>query len=144
MPETLKPGATSVRGRSIRARRQQVHKITENKLELMITVVNRTKSELFADIIQSFDVNMQFIALGEGTADAKMLNLLGLASSEKAIIFSVIRSDKASAALKKIEKTFNTVKNAKGIAYTVPMSSVIGVSVFGFLSNNRMTVKEDK
>lgn len=144
MPEILKPGALSLNGRSIRTRRQQVHKITENKLELMITVVNRSKSELFADIIQSFDVNMQFIALGEGTADAKMLNLLGLAGSEKAIIFSVIRSDNVNKALAKIEKTFKTVKNAKGIAYTVPMSSVIGVSVFGFLSNNRMTVKEEK
>ena len=87
---------------------------------------------------------MQFIALGEGTADAKMLNLLGLASSEKAVIFSVIRSDNAAKALAKIEKTFHSVKNAKGIAYTVPMSSLIGVSVFGFLSNNRMTVKEER
>ena len=85
---------------------------------------------------------MQFIALGEGTADATMLSLLGLAGSEKTVIFSVIRSDNVNKALAKIEKTFKTVKNAKGIAYTIPMSSVIGVSVFGFLSNNRMTVKE--
>ena len=138
MPKTLKPG------RAVRVRRRPTHKITENKLELLITVVNRSKAEFFADLIQSFDVNMQFVALGEGTADADMLNLLGLASSEKAIIFSVIRSDNVLKALAKIEKTFKTVKNGKGIAYTIPMSSVIGVSVFGFLSNNRMTVKEEK
>ncbi len=138
MPEILRKGK-----RILKARREP-HKITENKLEILITVVNRSKTEFFVDLIQSFDVNMQFIALGEGTADAKMLDLLGLASSEKSVIFSVIRSDNVAKALAKIEKTFNTVKNAKGIAYTVPMSSVIGVSVFGFLSNNRMTVKEEK
>lgn len=138
MPETLR------RGRRILTARREPHKITENKLEILITVVNRSKAEFFVDLIQSFDVNTQFIALGEGTADAKMLSLLGLASSEKAVIFSVIRSDNVSKALAKIERTFNTVKNAKGIAYTIPMSSVIGVSVFGFLSNNRMTVKEEK
>ena len=136
MPETLK------KGRRVLIPRRAPHKITENKLEILITIVNRSKTEFFVDLIQSFDVNMQFNALGEGTADARMLNLLGLASSEKSVIFSVIRSDNVSKALAKIEKTFNTVKNAKGIAYTVPMSSVIGVSVFGFLSNNRMTVKE--
>ncbi|MBQ2733231.1 MAG: hypothetical protein IJF74_03655 [Clostridia bacterium] len=138
MPETIK------KGRRLPATRRQPHRITENKLEILITIVNRSKTEFFVDLIHSFDVNMQFIALGEGTADAKMLNLLGLASSEKSVIFSVIRSDNADKALAKIEKTFKTVKNAKGIAYTVPMSSVIGVSVFGFLSNNRMTVKESK
>ena len=144
MPETIKKGPVTFRGQRSRVLRSPVHKITENKLEILITIVNRSKSEFFADLIQSFDVNLQFIALGEGTADAKMLDLLGLAGSEKAVIFSIIRSDNAEKALKKIEKTFNTVKNAKGIAYTVPMSSMIGVSVFGFLSNNRMTVKEDK
>lgn len=138
MPETIK------KGRRLLATRRQPQKITENKLEILITIVNRSKTEFFVDLIQSFDVNMQFIALGEGTADARMLNLLGLASSEKSVIFSVIRSDNVDKALAKIEKTFKTVKNAKGIAYTVPMSSVIGVSVFGFLSNNRMTVKEAK
>lgn len=143
MPETIKKGSAAFRGQRKRAPRT-VHKITENKLEILITIVNRTKAEFFVDLIQSFDVNMQFIALGEGTADAKMLNLLGLASSEKAVIFSVIRSDNADKALAKIEKTFRSVKNAKGIAYTVPMSSLIGVSVFGFLSNNRMTVKEER
>jgi len=39
---------------------------------------------------------------------------------------------------------FKTMKNGKGIAFTVPMTSVIGVSIYGFLSNNRMTVKEEE
>ena len=136
MPETFK------KGRRVLIPHRAPQKITENKLEILITIVNRSKTEFFLDLIQSFDVNMQFIALGEGTADATMLSLLGLAGSEKTVIFSVIRSDNVNKALAKIEKTFKTVKNAKGIAYTIPMSSVIGVSVFGFLSNNRMTVKE--
>ena len=31
---------------------------------------------------------------------------------------------------------FRTVKGGKGIAYTVPMTSVIGVAIYQFLSNN--------
>ncbi|MBR6742787.1 MAG: hypothetical protein IKM09_05015 [Clostridia bacterium] len=127
----------------VAARRVQKHSITENKLEVLITVVNRSKTEYFTDLIQSFDVNMQIALLAEGTADAKMLNYLGLAGSEKSVIISVIRSDRAADALAKIDKTFKTVKNASGIAFTVSMTSIIGVSVFGFLSNNRMTVKEE-
>ena len=40
------------------------------------------------------------------------------------------------AALAKLEEKFNTIKNGKGIAYTVPMTSTIGVAIYQFLSNN--------
>lgn len=123
---------------------EQKHNITQNKLELLITVVNRNKADFYVDLIQSFEVNMQTVAMGQGTADAAMLDYLGLAGSEKAVIFSVIREDKIPRALSLIEEKFNTIKGGKGIAWTVSLSSVIGVSIFGFLSNNRMTVKEEK
>lgn len=120
------------------------HNITQNKLELLITVVNRNKADFYVDLIQSFEVNMQTVAMGQGTADAAMLDYLGLAGSEKAVIFSVIREDQIPKALSLIQEKFNTIKGGKGIAWTVSLSSVIGVSIFGFLSNNRMTVKEEK
>ena len=34
-----------------------------------------------------------------------------------------------------LDEKFKTVKNGKGIAYTVPMSSTIGVLIYQFLSN---------
>ena len=43
-----------------------------------------------------------------------------------------------------LEDKFDTIKNGKGIAFTVPFSSVIGTLIYGFLSNNRMAVKETK
>ena len=68
--------------------------VTTNRLKLLITVVARNKAEYYVDLIQSFDVNMQMIALAEGTANAKMLGLLGLTDSEKAVIFGVIQESK--------------------------------------------------
>lgn len=119
------------------------NKINTNKLELLITVVNRPKTEFYADLIQSFDVNMQLILKAKGTATVEMLSLLGLEESKKSVIFSVIKQEKIKDALSVLEVKFNTIKNGKGIAYTVPMTSVIGVAIFGFLSNNTMTIKED-
>lgn len=126
------------------AKPAQHNELSSGRLEILITIVNRKKADFFMDLIQSFEVNMQFMALGEGTADKEMLSLLGLADSDKAVIFSVIRDDMASGALRVIGEKFNTIKDGKGIAFTISMSSVIGVSIFGFLSNNRATVKEGK
>ena len=39
--------------------------VTTNRLKLLVTVVARKKAEFYADLIQSFDVNMQMIALAE-------------------------------------------------------------------------------
>ena len=105
------------------------------KLMLLFTVVNRKKAEFYADLIQSFDVNMQLTLAASGTADRETLGLLGLTESEKSVIISVIAEEKVPAALKTLENRFNTVKNGKGIAYTVPMSAIIGVSAYKFLAN---------
>lgn len=119
--------------------------VTDNRLELLITTVNRSKAEFYIDLLQSFEVNMQFLALGHGTADAKMLSRFGLdTDSDKAVIFSVIQSSKLDAALSALDEKFRTIKNGKGVAYTLPMSSIIGTLIFGFLSNNRMAVKDGK
>ena len=118
--------------------------VTSNRLKLLITVVARNKAEYFADLIQSFDVNMQMIALAEGTANAKMLGLLGLTDSEKAVILGVIQENKIPDAMHTLEQKFNTIKDGKGVACTVPLTSVIGTLIYGFLSNNRLTVKESK
>ena len=36
-----------------------------------------------------------------------------------------------------LENKFHTLKNGKGIAFTIPMSSVIGVAIYRFLSNHK-------
>ena len=117
--------------------------VTSNKLKLLVTVVGRKKAEYYLDLLQSFDVNMQMVALAHGTANAKMLDLLGLTDSEKAVIFSVIQENKVPDAMHLLEEKFNTIKDGKGVSCTLPISSLIGALVYGFLSNNRMAVKEE-
>ena len=112
------------------------------KLKLLITIVNREKADFYMDLIQSFEVNMQFRFAAKGTANSEILHVMGLEESEKAVIFSVIREDLVKKALDALATRFSTIKGGKGIAYTVPMSGMIGVSLYQFLSNNRRSGKE--
>ena len=105
------------------------------KLLLLFTVVNRDKAEFYADVIQHYEVNMQLILTASGTASTKMLGLLGLASTDKSVIISVIRRDTEKEVLDALKTRFKTVRGGKGIAYTVPMTSTIGVAIYQFLSN---------
>ena len=107
------------------------------KLKLLITVVNRKKAELYMDLLTAYEVNFQTSVLAQGTAHSEMLYMLGLEESDKSVILSVLREDKATEAMHMLEEKFQTIKNGKGIAFTIPMSSVIGVAIYRFLSNHR-------
>lgn len=107
------------------------------KLKLLFAVVDRPKGEFYLDVISQFDVNCQMVVGGMGTANSELVELLGL-NIHKAVILSVIREDMADAVLNCLEDKFATIRNGKGIAFAVPLSSVIGVNLYQFLSDNRM------
>ena len=105
------------------------------KLMLLFTIVNRNKAEFYVDVLQKFEINMQLVIAANGTANTNVQSLLGLTDLSKSLIISVVRRDTAKAALAELDEKFKTVKGGKGIAYTVPMTSTIGVAIYQFLSN---------
>lgn len=114
------------------------------KLKILVTVVNRNKTEFFMDFLEGFEVNFQTAVLAHGTAQSEMLSLLGLEDSEKSVILSVIREDRAQEILQGLDDKFQTVRKGKGIAFTMPISSVIGVAIYSFLSNHKSTQSSQK
>ena len=107
------------------------------KLKLLVTVVDRPKGEFYLDVISQFDVNCQMAMGGLGTASSEIVELLGL-EPHKVVILSVVREDMMDAVMNCLEEKFQTIRNGKGIAFAVPLSSVIGVNLYRFLSDNRM------
>ena len=111
--------------------------IAPKKLKLLVLVVNTNKADFYTDFLQSFEVNMQMQMHAKGTAGSEMLHYLGLEESEKRVLMGIIREDRADEAMKALEEKFATLRGGKGIAYTVPLSSVAGVAIYQFLSNHR-------
>ena len=111
--------------------------LAPQKLKLLITIVDREKADFYMDLLQSYSVNMQLCMMGRGTAGSDVLHVMGLEKNEKAIIFSVIREERGKEAMIALDERFRTIKRGKGIAYTVPISGLIGVSLYRFLCDNR-------
>ena len=106
------------------------------KAKLIITIVDRNKTEFYADVISSFESNLQMIMYGNGTAPNTVLESLGL-NNNKGIILSVVRSDLVKQVLSTLEDKFNSIRNGKGIAVVLPISSVMGLSLYQLMINNR-------
>jgi len=107
------------------------------KLKLLVTVVDRPKGEFYLDVISQFGVNCQMAVGGLGTAASELVELLGL-EPHKAVILSIVREDMMDTVMNCLEDKFKTIRNGKGIAFAIPLSSVIGVNLYQFLSDNRM------
>ena len=118
------------------AKNEKTARPAVKKLKLIFTVVDRPKGDFYMDVLSGFEVNYQMFLNGQGTASSELVDLLGL-NPHKAVLVSVIREDLVDTIMKVLEEKFRTIRNGKGVAFAVPMSSVIGVNMYRFLSNNR-------
>ena len=116
--------------------------LAPNRLVLLVTVVNKGKGIFFADLLQqSFEANLQMSFVGTGTARSDLLEFLGLKDERRSVIFSVVRADRVDAIFAALSERFRTVNSGTGIAFTLPLSSVVGKLSYGFLSNERRLIE---
>lgn len=106
-------------------------------LKVLFTIVNRSKATYYVDLLEQFEINMQLVLYGIGTANSEIRDYLKLNEVEKAVIISIVREDKVKDICNTLTEKFSKIKDGKGIAYTIPVKSIIGVSIYQFLSNNK-------
>ncbi len=107
------------------------------KLSILVTIVERSKAEFYLDVLEGYEVNLQTVIYGRGTAPSEMIHYLGLSQDVKAVLFSVVQEEKVKEIMKDYEEQYFKTKHGKGIAFTIPISSVIGVYIYRFLSNQK-------
>ena len=105
-----------------------------SNLVAIITVVNRAKADFYMDFLQSFEINMQTAMAAHGT-EKKDGTFSNAAYTEKAVLISVARDEKKKDILDALQDKFDSVRGGGGIAYAVPLTGVIGVAIYSFLSN---------
>ena len=121
---------------------EKTRSIAPMKLELLLAVVHNDKAAYYSSLIQSHQANLQLSMPAKGTTHL-ILSYLGLAERPKTLIISVVRADEAGRLISLLDETFKKGRDYKGLAFTVPLTSVIGALAYGFLSNDKRTVKEE-
>ena len=121
--------------------RQLAKNIAPEKLELLIAIVYSDKVRYYTNLIQASEANLYLSMPASGTSERAIMNYLGLNQSNRAAIFSVVRQDKEIDLLETLDDSFTHLKGGGGIAITLPLSSIIGTLVFGFLSNDKRTIQ---
>ncbi len=105
------------------------------KIKILITIIPRTKTDFYLSALEGYDVNLQTVLYARGTAPSDLARMLGVIDDKKAVIVSVVPEDRISEVLVRYEDKYFKTKNGRGIAFTIPISSTIGIATYKFLAN---------
>ena len=106
------------------------------KLSVFVVVVNRGLAGAICKIFQNSGSNAQVIQRGNGTASKEIRDILGIEDTGKDIIFSIIKRDSVPEVKPELKAFFKASKYNKGIGFSIPMSSIIGVKLYQFLTDS--------
>lgn len=113
-------------------------------LKLLIIIVNKYQGDYYLDLlIKKHNVAAVFLCNGHGTATRDIYDLLNISENKKDVLIALIRSDQADILLNKILERFNVSKNAKGIAFTIKLDSIIGVLAYRFFTDTKQNIKKE-
>ena len=115
---------------------QRQNNSEQKKLSMFVTIVNKGQGNFVLKLFESEGANAQFVQHGEGTAQKEIRDILGIEDKSKEIIISLIPNDKIASARKELEAFFKVSKRNRGIGFSIPMTSIIGMRIYQFLCDS--------
>lgn len=99
----------------------------EMQLRCLIIIANRGLANEICDFVKNY-AHFQSIILARGTATSEIRTALGISEPEKDIAFCFIEKHNVNYVFKLIDEEFQFSRKHNGIALTIPVSSVGGVT----------------
>ena len=106
------------------------------QLNLVVTVINRTREKFLRTIVKELEIPFSFTMLGNGTATRSQLDFYGLEETEKAVVTFVADAESTRGLFRKAKQRMFLDVPGNGIMMAIPMKSVGGGSTLAFLTNN--------
>ena len=107
---------------------------SSKRLDLVIAIVSRGTGEEVVDVLRENGIIQSLVCQGRGTAPSSILEMLGLGATEKDVVLGFAAHEQSRKTLEIISKKIEFEKPGRGIAFTVPLSSVGGIMAFKFLT----------
>jgi nitrogen regulatory protein PII len=94
------------------------------RLKLVFFIVDWSKTQIISDVFEEEKVRFHFISKATGTARTEILDILGIGTSEKALVLCLEQEVLVPVLLKEVRKKLGFHNPGAGIAFTVPLSGI--------------------
>ena len=99
-------------------------KTQNNRVKLLIAVINKKDEVRYGEIINEATVAASFSGIGHGTAQSSYMSYFGFDDIEKRVICSLFPERSEGALLSAIGKGLKLYLTGQGIAFTLPLSGI--------------------
>ena len=106
------------------SRPAESHPPQPEQMELITTIIERGSGNRLMKLYTDNHVFTHIRSEGIGTATSEILDILGLGSSEKDIIFSLTSTPAARGLLDRLDDELRGAVPGRGIAFTMPLTAV--------------------
>ena len=109
------------------------------ELYYVITISDRDRAEILANIYQTAGTGMVLTKLGRGTATGAQLSSYGLDATEKAIVSTVADAEQTRQIFKLSKRRLFIDVPGNGVMMAIPLKSVAGGRTLGYLTDSTQT-----
>ena len=95
-------------------------------MKLMVSFVERGQGNDLAKFYAEHNVNFNYRSVGVGTASSDLLDVLGIGSAEKDVIFSLASKVNAERLMTRLTDSLRSIRE-KGIVFTMPLTGLNNV-----------------
>lgn len=107
------------------------------ELNLVMTILDRSKIAMMESVIKSLDLPLTLTKLGRGTATMEVLSLNGLLPTAKAIVSTIADAEQTSKLLRAAKLRMYIDVPGNGIMLSVPLKSIGGGRTMAYLTDNK-------
>ncbi len=122
--------------------------MNENKtvpsLRLLMLITHTKFADKASKMFSKSEMAMHYKLNAVGTASSEMMDILGLGSSEKSVLVSIIPKNLADDSLKKLHKELKLGSVNSGIAFTAKLSGISNLIVKMYSGNLEYESREDE
>ena len=104
------------------------------KLVLYTVIVSRGQGDNIIRIFKANKSSAQFLQFGRGTYKKSFHEIFDIEDTEKDIVYSLVREDVVPEIKKELDILFANSKKHIGIAYTINLTSIVGVKLYKFFT----------
>ena len=98
-----------------------------DKMKLMVSIVERGRGAAMERLYRGRRVVLHLQCPGTGTATSEILDILGLGSSEKDVVFSFAASGAAGRLLYDLDNDLRGSTGTSGLVFTLPVTALSGL-----------------
>ena len=92
--------------------------------KLLVAIVDRGKSAALVEVYRSFRLPLEYICMGRGTADSRILDYLGLAQTQKDVVLAFAPARRVTEVMRGVDRRFDLSRPGRGVLFSCPLSGV--------------------